>query len=117
MGLTCSIGDTSCTGIAGAEAQCIAGRNYILAESRLVVVVWWWYDWQESLHYSLDGTINNLNNQIIASKNVYWCTSASIWCKVYSWVTWGGPGGGPGGGAAGGGQQQEKKSNLFFLVF
>ena len=60
---------------------------------------------------------NNLNNQIIASKNVYWRTSASIWCKVYSWVPWGVPGGGPGGGAAGGGQLQDKKSNLFFLVF
>ena len=61
--------------------------NYILAESHLVVVVWWWYDWQESLHHSLDGTINNLNNRIITSKNFYWRTSASILCKVYSWVT------------------------------
>ena len=66
----------------------VGETNYILAESRLVVVVWW-YDWQESLHHSLDGTINNLNNWIIASKNIYWRTSASIWCKVYSLVTWG----------------------------
>ena len=46
-----------------------------------------WYDWQESLHHSLDGTIS-LSGARPSEED-----------------------------ARGGGQMQDNKSNLFFLVF
>ena len=55
MGLMCSIGNTSCTRIARAEAQCIAGRNNILAESRLVVAARWSTHWMELSIISIIG--------------------------------------------------------------